>query len=254
MRGQNGMGRLRYPDATAHDLPGIVGRMPSRVAESRGGVPLALAATLVLAFVLAFMAVVLLQGEPVRAQTQATSKYVRLTFDDVPVRGNTRRVLDVLRNKRVKATFFVIGQQARANPALVRRAHHEGHSVQNHSYTHANLTTLSNTGIRRELSRTNRAIVDAGVPRPYRFRPPYGATNARVRSIGTSLGLTQTLWTVDPRDWADPPASVVCSRVLNNVRSGSIVLLHDGTGANTDNALPCIINGLRARGYSFRKL
>ncbi|MBA2344190.1 MAG: polysaccharide deacetylase family protein [Rubrobacter sp.] len=254
MRGQNGAGRPWFPDATAHDLPGIEGRMPSRGTQSRGGAPLALAATLVLALILAFVAVVLLQGEPARAQTRATAKYVRLTFDDGPVRGNTCRVLDVLRNKRVKATFFVIGQQARWNPGLVRRAYNEGHSVQNHSYTHADLTTLSNAGIERELRATNRAVVDAGVPRPYRFRPPYGATNARVRSIGTSLGLTQTLWTVDPRDWADPPASVVCSRVLNNVRSGSIVLLHDGTGANTDNALPCIINGLRSRGYSFRKL
>lgn len=252
MRGQNGTGRPWYPDATAHDLPGIGDRTPPHGTESRGGAPLALTATLVLALVLAFVAVVLLQGGTAQAQT--SSRVVRLTFDDGPVRGNTARVLDVLRNRRVKATFFVVGRQVRANPGLVRREYREGHSVQNHSYTHADLTTLSNTGIRRELGRTNRAIVDAGVPRPYRFRPPYGATNARVRNVGASLGLTQTLWTVDPRDWSDPPASVVCSRVVSNVQPGSIVLLHDGTGAHTAKALPCIITKLRARGYSFRKL
>jgi peptidoglycan/xylan/chitin deacetylase (PgdA/CDA1 family) len=154
----------------------------------------------------------------------------------------------------VKATFFVVGRQARWYPGLVRRAYSEGHSVQNHTYTHPNLTTLANTGIERELRATNRAITEAGVPRPYRFRPPYGATSARVSSVGASLGLTQTLWSVDPRDWEDPPASVVCSRVVSNVRPGSIVLLHDGTGANTADALPCIIKELRAKGYGFRKL
>jgi peptidoglycan-N-acetylglucosamine deacetylase len=63
-----------------------------------------------------------------------------------------------------------------------------------------------------------------------------------------------TLWSLDPRDWADPPASVVCSRVVTNVRPGSIVLLHDGTGVNTAKALPCIIRELRERGFGFRKL
>ena len=250
MRGQRP--RRRPLPGEVLDLPVIPGRISPGVARRLQGSSLALAATLILALVLSFIAVALLPGGTAHAQT--SNRIVRLTFDDGPVRGNTARVLDVLRNRSVKATFFVLGRQVRANPGLVRREYREGHSVQNHSYTHADLTTLSNTGIRRELSRTNRAIVDAGVPRPYRFRPPYGATNARVRNVAASLGLTQTLWTVDPRDWSDPPASVVCSRVVNNVRPGSIVLLHDGTGAHTARALPCIITKLRARGYGFRKL
>lgn len=234
-------------------------RTPSSRKRRHGRSPLALLATLCFAFVLGVMAVVLLQAGSARAQqlmpnSQLTSGTVSLTFDDGPVPGNTSRILDVLYNYRVEATFFVTGQQARWYPDLVWRAYSEGHSVQNHTYTHPNLTPLSNAGIARELRATNQAIEAAGVPRPYRFRPPYGATNATVSSVGAYLGLFQTMWSVDPRDWADPPAWVICNRVVSSVRPGSIVLLHDGSGANTADALPCIIEGLRARGYGFGKL
>jgi peptidoglycan-N-acetylglucosamine deacetylase len=235
-------------------------RTPSRSRVRRhGSSPLAMLATVGLALVLGVMAVVLLQGEPAQAQQLASTskpaaRIVRLTFDDGPVRANTPRILNVLSNYRVKATFFVIGQRARRYPRLVKREYREGHSVQNHTYTHPDLTTLGNARIRRELRATNRAIRAAGVPRPYRFRPPQGHTNARVRGVGASLGLIQTLWNVDPHDWANPPASMICRRVVTNVRPGSIVLLHDGTGANTVEALPCIIKRLRAQGYGFGKL
>jgi len=194
-------------------------RTPLSRTRRRGRSPLALIATVSLAFVLGVMAVVLLQGGSAQAQrlgptAQSTARIVKLTFDDGPVRSNTRRVLNVLANHGVKATFFVIGKQARWYPQLVKREYMEGHSVQNHTYSHTDLTTLGNTGIRRELRRTNRAIKAAGVPRPYRFRPPYGATNTRVKRVGASLGLTQTLWSVDPRDWADPSPSVICRRVV----------------------------------------
>jgi peptidoglycan-N-acetylglucosamine deacetylase len=242
------------------NAPTNVLRIPSRSRVRRHGrSPLALLATVSLALVLGVMAVVLVQGGPAQAQqlgstTQRSASIVRLTFDDGPVRTNTPRVLNVLSHYRVKATFFVIGQRARRYPGLVKREYREGHSVQNHTYTHTDLTNLGPIETRRELRATNRAIKAAGVPRPYRFRPPYGHTNIRVRSAGASLGLIQTLWSVDPRDWADPPAPVICRRVVSNVRPGSIVLLHDGSGANTVEALPCIIKRLRAQGYRFGKL
>jgi peptidoglycan-N-acetylglucosamine deacetylase len=241
------------------NAPTNVLRIPSSRVRRHGSSPLALLATVSLALILGLMAVVLLQGGAAQAQqlgstSQPAARIVRLTFDDGPVRANTPRVLNVLSNYRVKATFFVIGQRARRYPRLVKREYREGHSVQNHTYTHPALTTLGNARIRRELRATNQAIKAAGVPRPYRFRPPYGVTNARVRSVGASLGLVQTLWSVDPRDWANPPASVICRRVVSNARPGSIVLLHDGSGANTVEALPCIIKRLRAQGYGFGKL
>jgi peptidoglycan/xylan/chitin deacetylase (PgdA/CDA1 family) len=238
-----------------------VQRTPPRSRErTHGRSPLALLATVSIALVLGVMAVVLLQGDPAQAQQlgstsqPAAARIVRLTFDDGPVRTNTPRVLNVLSRYRVKATFFVVGQKARRYPRLVKREYREGHSVQNHTHTHPDLTTLGPVGIRGELRATNRAIEAAGVPRPNRFRPPHGLTNARVRSVGASLGLIQTLWSVDPHDWADPPASVICRRVVSNVRPGSIVLLHDASAANTVEALPCIIKRLRAQGYGFGKL
>jgi peptidoglycan-N-acetylglucosamine deacetylase len=242
------------------NAPTNLQRTPSRSwVRRQGRSPLASLATLSLALVLGVMAVVLLQGGPAQAQqlgstSQRAAGIVRLTFDDGPVRANTPRVLNVLSKYRVKVTFFVIGQQARRHPRLVKREYREGHSVQNHTYTHPDLTTLGPVQTRRELRATNQAIKAAGVPRPYRFRPPHGRTNARVRSVGASLGLIQTLWSVDPRDWADPPASVICRRVVTNVRPGSIVLLHDASAANTVEALPCIIKRLRAQGYGFGKL
>jgi peptidoglycan-N-acetylglucosamine deacetylase len=241
------------------NAPTNVLRIPSSRVRRHGSSPLALLATISLALVLGVMAVVLLQGGPAQAQqlgstSQRAARIVRLTFDDGPVRPNTPRVLNVLSNYRVKATFFVIGQRARRHPRLLKREYREGHSVQNHTYTHPDLTTLGNARIRRELRATNQAITAAGAPRPYRFRPPKGVTNVKVRSVGASLGLIQTLWSVDPHDWANPPASVICRRVVSNVRPGSIVLLHDGKGTNTEEALPCIIKRLRAQGYGFGKL
>jgi peptidoglycan/xylan/chitin deacetylase (PgdA/CDA1 family) len=202
--------------------------------------------------------------------TPRAAGIVKLTFDDGPVArtapviflrkdtpldGNTPAVLDVLRKFGVPATFFVVGKQVRKYPELVHREYSEGHSVQNHSYTHRNFTKHSKAQVARELRMTNQAITEAGVPRPHIFRPPYGITNDRVRSVGASLGLRQIRWTDKPsEDWDDPPASVICKRVVRQVRPGSVVLLHDGSGANTDDALPCIIRELRAKGYGFGKL
>jgi len=211
------------------------------------------------------------QGGASQAQKSAAGRFaVYLTFDDGPVRGdrpvvmqgrnapldgNTPEVLDVLHKYRVKATFFVVGEQVQKYPGLVRREYSEGHSVQNHTYTHSNLTKRSNAEIARELHATNQAITEAGVPKPSRFRPPYGLTDDRVSSVGASLGLRQIRWTNPAsRDWEDPPAPVICKRVVSSVQPGSVVLLHDGTGANTDDALPCIIKELRANGYEFAKL
>ena len=209
-------------------------------------------------------------GAGQRNTTPRAAGIVKLTFDDGPVArnapviflrkdtpldGNTPAVLDVLRKYGVPATFFVVGKQVRKYPGLVRREYSEGHSVQNHSYTHPNFTKLSKAQVARELRATNQAITEAGVPGPHRFRPPYGITNDRVRSVGASLGLRQIRWTDKAsEDWEDPPASAICKRVVSKVRPGSVVLLHDGSGANTDDALPCIIRELRAKGYGFGKL
>jgi peptidoglycan/xylan/chitin deacetylase (PgdA/CDA1 family) len=183
-----------------------------------------------------------------------SAKVVALTFDDGPDPAETPNILDILEQHTVKATFFVTGQEVNNYPDLLRREYQEGHLVTNHTYTHRNLTGLSDAEVAQELQATNTAITSLGVPQPNLFRPPGGQTNDRVVSIATSLGLTQTLWDVRPEidDYLNPPPEEICNRVTSNVTPGSIVLLHDGGSAeNTDAALPCIIQNLKAQGYRF---
>src|SRR3954451_6352057 len=179
--------------------------------------------------------------------------YVRLTFDDGPNRTATPQILDTLTAHGVRATFLVVGQMAAANPALVRRESQQGHTIGNHSWDHPDLTKLDPAQVKSELQRTNDVIKQPTGTTPTQWRPPYGATNSAVQAAAKEVGLTSmVLLTVDPRDWADPPATTVRERVLRAVRPDSIVLLHDGTGANTPEALPMILNGLAEMGYCAR--
>jgi peptidoglycan/xylan/chitin deacetylase (PgdA/CDA1 family) len=192
-----------------------------------------------------------LSAAPAHAALQpCAAGYVRLTFDDGPHRNATPAILDTLAARGVKATFFVVGSMAAASPGIVRRASTEGHRIGNHSWSHPNLTTLSREQVTSQLARTNETITQATGASPTEWRPPYGATNALVEAAARDVGLpSMVLWTVDPRDWADPPATTVRDRVLQAVRPNSTVLLHDGTGANTPEALPMILDGLADRGY-----
>ncbi len=185
----------------------------------------------------------------------APSKIVALTFDDGPDPANTPRILRILRRHEVKATFFVVGQEVNKYPDLVRREFRQGHMVANHSYTHRNLTTLTEDEVRRELQDTNAAITVVGVPRPNLFRPPNGVTNDAVAGMASSLGMTQTLWAVDGYSYEKvyPPASAqeLCEAVVRGVSPGAIVVIHDGGTLYTDDALGCIIRRLKAQGYAF---
>ncbi|MEU8133677.1 polysaccharide deacetylase family protein [Streptodolium elevatio] len=173
------------------------------------------------------------------------AKCVALTYDDGPAAASTGRLLDHLRAHRAKATFFMLGVQADKFPRVARRVADEGHEIANHTYAHKDLRTLSTTAVRREVSRSATAITRATGRYPSLVRPPYGAHNERVRA---AIKAPVVMWSVDPRDWADRDARVVTSRVLGNVRPGSIVLMHD-IHRSTADAAPAIITGLRKRGY-----
>ena len=130
-------------------------------------------------------------------------------------------------------------------------------SVETHGWDHADLTRLSPAAIDDELTRAANAVQAATGRRPTCFRPPYGATNQTVVAEGAKLGLTQILWNVDPSDYLRPGASVIASRVLGVADGrGLVVGIHDGGGdrSQTVAALPAIIDGLRARGYTFVRL
>lgn len=174
-----------------------------------------------------------------------------LTFDDGPHPTNTPRLLDILREHNVKATFFLVGTNVKAYPALVRRILEEGHEIGNHTWTHASLTSRSDDQVRSELRRTEDAIVAAAGYRPHLMRPPYGAINQRVKELMFSeFGYSTILWSVDPQDWRRPGVSVVTSRLVNGARPGAILLTHD-IHAPTIQAIPGVLDQLIAKGYQF---
>ncbi len=143
-----------------------------------------------------------------------------------------------------------------AYPAIVRQTVQGGNVVENHTWSHPNLATLSPAAIRQQLSTTSAALDQATGVVPTFFRPPYGATNATVRSIAAQLGLVQTLWTLDTRDWQRPGVATIVNTVLSYAHNGSIILLHDGGGdrSQTVEALSWIISGLEQRGFTFTTL
>jgi len=189
-------------------------------------------------------------AQAVSAVPECSAGYVRLTFDDGPNRTATPRILDTLADRGVEATFFVTGEMTAARPDIVRRASREGHRIGNHSWSHPHLTTLDRAQVESQLRRTNAVIERATGNSPGEWRPPHGETNDLVAAAARDVGLDpMVLWTVDPRDWTDPPATTIRDRVLHDVRPGSVVLLHDGTGENTAAALPMVLDGLAERGY-----
>jgi peptidoglycan/xylan/chitin deacetylase (PgdA/CDA1 family) len=188
--------------------------------------------------------------------TPLPSKYVVLTFDDGPDPEYTPKVLDILAQYEAKATFFEIGQNVRKHPALTKRIHAAGHSVQNHTWTHADLRSLSATAFRQQIASTDEAIRAQTGSTPACLRPPYGGVSATVRQRARALGKDLVVWTVDSRDWTKPGATAIAQRVLKNVHNGSVILMHDGGGNRTQTvaALPAILKALKAQGYGFRTL
>lgn len=174
-------------------------------------------------------------------------KLIALTFDDGPSPYTTPRLLDVLKGRDVKATFFVLGTMAQKSPEILRREANDGHEVASHTMYHNQLTLLSANQIRAEAVEMDRIFTEILGTRPPFTRPPYGAFNA---AVGEALGQPAVLWSIDPRDWADRNASIVCSRVTGAARDGAIILVHD-IHATTVDAVPCIIDTLRSWGYEF---
>ncbi|TWD75006.1 peptidoglycan/xylan/chitin deacetylase (PgdA/CDA1 family) [Kribbella amoyensis] len=181
------------------------------------------------------------------------AKPVYLTFDDGPEPKYTPQILAILRTFEAKATFFEVGRNVEKHPDLTKRIHADGHSVQNHTWTHADLRLLSWPKFEEQVSDTDRAIQAQTAVTPRCVRPPYGAVNKLVQTRATGLGKKLTLWDVDSRDWTRPGAAAITKRVLAGVKPGTVILFHDGGGDRTQTiaALPTILKTLRARGYSF---
>lgn len=177
--------------------------------------------------------------------------YVALTFDDGPHAQNTPRLLDILRARNVKATFYVIGKSVDAYPGIVRRTVAEGHEIGNHTYNHPKLSSMSNAAVIAEMDKCDAAIMRAAGIRPKTMRPPYGALLQTQRQmIHSRYGYPTIMWSVDPLDWRRPGVSVVTQRIVAGTSNGGIILVHDLHGSSVD-AMPGTIDALLRKGYRF---
>lgn len=174
-----------------------------------------------------------------------------ITFDDGPHATLTPKLLDLLAKHRMKATFFVVGQNVAEYPEIVKRAAREGHEIASHSWSHPNLGKMGDDAVRRELQKTDDAIAQAIGTRPTLMRPPYGSITARQKSwINEEFGYRIIIWDVDPLDWRRPGPSVVTQRIVNGTHPGSIILAHDIHPATIE-AMPETFQELEAKGLKF---
>jgi cellulose synthase/poly-beta-1,6-N-acetylglucosamine synthase-like glycosyltransferase/peptidoglycan/xylan/chitin deacetylase (PgdA/CDA1 family)/spore germination protein YaaH len=188
-------------------------------------------------------------------------KMVALTFDDGPDPQYTPQVLDILKEKKAPAAFFIVGVNAEENPGLVRREYAEGHLIGDHTYSHPNIAVLSDDATARQLSMTQRLIEHITGHATTLFRPPYNAdsepqTPSEIVPIyrAQNRGYVTVGERIDPRDWQKgATADGIMNEVLNEKDNGHIILLHDAGGdrASTIEALPRIIDTLRQQGYEF---
>ncbi|MEY2549927.1 MAG: peptidoglycan-N-acetylglucosamine deacetylase [Verrucomicrobiota bacterium] len=175
--------------------------------------------------------------------------FIALTFDDGPNATLTPKLLDLLAARHLKATFFVVGQNAADHPDILKRAVREGHEIANHSWSHPNLGKMSDEAVRRELQKTDDAIAAAIGKRPTLLRPPYGSITAHQKKwIHEEFGYRIIIWDVDPLDWKRPGPSVVTARILKETKAGSIVLAHD-IHPPTIEAMPATFDQLMKKGF-----
>ena len=188
-------------------------------------------------------------------RVETSEKVIALTFDDGPTPAHTQATLDVLRKKGVTATFFLMGVDIEAHPDETRAIIEAGHEIGNHTYTHPDLTFASEDQAAGEVTRTDDAIRRAGYSGPIHVRPPFGK-----KLVGLPLHLAKhdrptITWDVEPESYGDiasDPAKIA-AHVLEKTRPGSIIILHVMYDSREPSrqALPAIIDGLKARGYRF---
>ena len=175
-----------------------------------------------------------------------------LTFDDGPKEKYTEELLAALREKGVKATFFLLGIDILMRPEDVKKIAAEGHVIANHSMTHSNMTKMSFDEICAELDDCNNLLESITGKRPKFMRPPGGEYNATVRKACEAKGLIPVFWTNNPGDYREiwKTASALSSHVIKRRKNGDIILLHLGLSLTVE-ALPIIIDSYHNAGFTF---
>ncbi len=177
--------------------------------------------------------------------------YIAITFDDGPHGVNTPRLLEMLRQRGIHATFFTVGECVAENPDILKDIVKEGHEVANHSWNHPNLLKLSDEAVREQLERTHNVITQVlGTP-PTLFRPPYGNFSPKQRQWAhDTWGYTTIIWDVDSLDWKHRNPAKTESIIMANTHPGSIILCHD-IHKTTIDAMPSVLDKLLAKGFKF---
>lgn len=175
------------------------------------------------------------------------SKRIALTFDDGPHPACTPQLLDGLKARGVKASFFITGQNAEKYPELVERMQREGHLIGNHTYSHIQLTKQNREQFREELVKTNGIIREITGEDPVFVRPPYGSWDKKFEE---ELNMFPVLWTIDPLDWCTKDAGNVARRVISKAKENAVILMHDEYDSTVRAALS-VVDALQGEGYAF---
>ena len=199
---------------------------------------------------------------PTLWRASGARRAVALTFDDGPDVCFTPQILDILAEKRVTATFFVVGERAARHPELIRRVHAEGHAIGSHSHTHSlRFHFRHERGMRSEIGACNRVIRATIGREPRLFRAPQGLKTPALADVLREYGMAAVGWQVRGMDyWLRDPKRIA-RRIVEGAVGGGVLTLHDGGGfqgsedrSATVQALPLVIDGLRARGFTFRRV
>lgn len=175
---------------------------------------------------------------------------IAISFDCAWGVDSTDEILSCLKEKKVKATFFTVQFWAEKYPEYLKKVSDEGHEVGTHSATHSYMSKLSESEIRKEFETSCAAIEKVTGKKVTLFRPPYGDYDDLLIDTASAMGLYSIQWDVDSLDWKDLSASDIAARIVQRTKSGSIILCHNN-GLHTAEALPIVIDKLRANGFEF---
>lgn len=172
---------------------------------------------------------------------------VALTFDDGPHPVCTPQLLDGLKKRDVKVTFFVTGENVESYPEIVKRASEEGHLIGNHTFHHVQLTAANSDDFKKEIISTNDIIQEVTGKETSFIRPPYGSWDKKYEK---ELNMFPVLWDVDPLDWCSTNVDKIVRSVLAGTKENSIILMHDSYDSTVTAALQ-VVDILKAEGYEF---
>lgn len=183
----------------------------------------------------------------VNIENECYENTIAITFDDGPRRNTTEKLLDGLRERGVKATFFLIGKNIVGNEDVVVQMKQDGHLIGNHTYTHIELSTITHAAAIDEVTKTNEQIYEITGYTPQYIRPPFGSYTSRMQ---LEINMSEVMWTIDPNDWNTTNVNDVVNSVVKNAKGGDIILMHDIYDSSVVAALE-IIDRLQAKGFVF---